>query len=134
MSEIQKVYKCDKCKGDIDITKTQSNSSVILFEDEKYKCFYFQCPSCDEIYIFCIDNDLTYKVFQELYKQSMIIENYIRNNCTIGKKFQNKNIKLRMKLQLLRQTLYKNLEGKDYQLFSQDGQLIKTGKFELPNF
>lgn len=134
MDNLQTIYKCSKCEGNIDIRTTQSSPSEMLIENQKYKCFYFQCPTCNEIFIFCIDNDLTYKVFQELYKQNLIIENYVNNNCTIGKKMKEKNIKLRMKLQLLRQTLYKNLDGKDYQLFSLDGKLVKTGKFELPNF
>lgn len=130
---MDKIQKCSKCDGDIDISKTEIIKSNVFVEDQEYMSICFQCPNCNEVRIFSVDNRLTNKICKELEKDNIKLNNYVTNGCTVTNKMKQKNIKLRLKLDLLRQTLYKNLLGKSYQLYTEDNILIKTGIFELPN-
>ena len=130
---MDKIQKCSKCDGDIDISKTEIIKSNVFVEDQEYMSICFQCPNCNEVHIFSVDNKLTNKICKEFEKDNIKLNNYVTNGCTVTNKMKQKNIKLRLKLDLLRQTLYKNLLGKSYQLYTEDNILIKTGIFELPN-
>ena len=130
---MDKIQKCSKCDGDIDISKAEVIKSNVFVEDQEYMSICFQCPNCNEVHIFSVDNKLTNKICKELEKDNIKLNNYVTNGCTVTNKMKQKNIKLRLKLDLLRQTLYKNLLGKSYQLYTEDNILIKTGIFELPN-
>lgn len=130
---MDKIQKCSKCDGDIDISKAETIKSSVFVEDQEYISICFQCPNCNEVHIFSVDNKLTNKICKELEKDNVKLNNYVTNGCTVTSKMKQKNIKLRLKLDLLRQTLYKNLLGKSYQLYTEDKILIKTGIFELPN-
>ena len=130
---MDKIQKCSKCDGDIDISKAEIIKSNVFVEDQEDMSICFQCPNCNEVHIFSVDNKLTNKICKELEKDNTKLNNYVTNGCTVTNKMKQKNIKLRLKLDLLRQTLYKNLLGKSYQLYTEDNILIKTGIFELPN-
>ena len=130
---MDKIQKCSKCDGDIDISKAEVIKSNVFVEDQEYMSICFQCPNCNEVHIFSVDNKLTNKICKELEKDNTKLNNYVTSGCTVTNKMKQKNIKLRLKLDLLRQTLYKNLLGKSYQLYTEDNILIKTGIFELPN-
>ena len=67
---MDKIQKCSKCDGDIDISKAEVIKSNVFVEDQEYMSICFQCPNCNEVHIFSVDNKLTNKICKELNIQT----------------------------------------------------------------
>lgn len=129
---MQENVECLDCQGTINIKFVSAKKSKMKIGDEEYICIYYLCPHCTSPQIFSIDNIMTAKIHNTLMVEDKKMQN-LRNTNKITKNVISKNIKLRMKLNLLRQTLYKNIQHQSYQLFDENNNIIKTGIFELPN-
>lgn len=131
---MQKTLECIQCKKINNIKALEVKRSRMVIGDSEYICNYYICPGCEGINLFSIDNEVTNKIFEELQKDNQKIKTWMTNKCEVTSKMKQKNIKLRLKYNLLQQTLYNKIVGKDYQLLSDNNLVIKTGKLQLPNF
>lgn len=132
---MQKTLECIKCKNNNNTKDLKVKRTRMNIEDSEYICNYYICPICNEINLFTVDNNITNKCFKELEKDNQKMKNWQMNGCIISQNMKKKNLKLRLKYNLLLRTLNNNIIGKDYQLFADDNKtIIKTGKIQLPNF
>ena len=130
---MQETLECIECKGNVNSKDLKAIESRILVEDKEYICNYFICPICNKINVVTIDNDLTYKVWKELNKNNTKLKTYFENGCKVSQNMRTNNVKLRLKLNLLRQTLYKSLLGQGYQILDKESNIITSGIIKLPN-
>lgn len=129
---MQKTLKCNLCNCYNNIKDLEVKTFRMTVGDSEYISNYYICPHCNELNLFSLDSKITEKFVKELNKNNGKIEQWLKNGCTVTPKMKKDNIKLRMKVNLLRRMLYNKLDGKTYQLFDVDNNIIKTGIFKKP--
>lgn len=124
--------KCNECKKEIDMFSVETHTSTGNIGEDKYIFIFCVCPNCQHIIIMMIDNEMTYKIFNDLLNDNKKLENIKLLHGNVSKKRLNNNMKIRLKLQLLRTNLHKHLDGQEYQFTGLNNELL-TGIFKLPN-
>lgn len=126
---MENLIQCFECNYAINSKEVEVMPYKMIVNNTEYIALCYKCPKCNGYNIYSVDNKLTYEIHKET------IRAYYKNKR--AKKIKSSqleaNVKLRLKLNLLRQSLIKNISNQNYQLFDKDNKLVKTGKFELPN-
>lgn len=128
--EIQKDTKiqCSKCNNETEANKVKIKRFIGKFNDveEQFTFTCKICPYCNNQEVIAIDNGLTSQLYYKLIHEHVNLMNEYKKKGKISSKHKIDNAKLKLKLQVLRTTLYKNHNNQEYQ-YTDDAGLIHTG-------